>query len=258
MSNVRLNVPPRLIESARAAQYANRENLGSRELKKKINKRAKIKAVQERKKNPLAQQEREGGQLEFQRTPLQRIWTRRRRRGVYVLFISIIDENDSRTPADWDRFKSIDEIDLKPELIETYKLTNFSEPVFGLSTLTGMLTVEDYKFVVLYPFRPGLELGLPAHWPLKNGKPFAYLMEVGRGSVFSDYFQIINQFAALHQFDFIHVSVDNSGSMDTDTVRTSLTDFVNRLRNEGIPYLVTYMEPPEEYIKAHLFLIPEP
>lgn len=79
MSDVRLNVPPRLIESARAAQYANRESLGSRELEERIKKRTKIKAVQERKKNPLAQQEREGGQLEFERKENYKIWTRRRR-----------------------------------------------------------------------------------------------------------------------------------------------------------------------------------
>lgn len=79
MSAVRINLPPRLIESARAAQYANRESLGSRELEQRIKKRAKIKAVQERKKNLLAQQEREGGQLEFERKNNYKIWTRRRK-----------------------------------------------------------------------------------------------------------------------------------------------------------------------------------
>ena len=78
---VDLRVPPRLIESARAAQYANREVLGARSLERQI--KAKVKQRQEasERANPLQSGQREGGVLEFQQAPLQRIWRRPRRRG---------------------------------------------------------------------------------------------------------------------------------------------------------------------------------
>lgn len=86
-SRVRLNVPPRVIESARAAQHANREALSARQAAERIRGKAEQQQAAERRAQGLraptagatAQQRQiDGGQLEFTRRKGQRIWTRRR------------------------------------------------------------------------------------------------------------------------------------------------------------------------------------
>jgi hypothetical protein len=86
MSNVRLKLPPKLIESARASQYANRERQGVRETEVKLKKRAKRQAEEEVKKKQLDKDKqpdgrRVGGQLEHEKREQYKIWTRRRKRG---------------------------------------------------------------------------------------------------------------------------------------------------------------------------------
>jgi hypothetical protein len=78
MTDVRINVPPRLIESARAAQYANRAKQGNKELQERIKRKIKLKAEQQQARRDPLGQKREGGQLEFEREKGQKIWTRRR------------------------------------------------------------------------------------------------------------------------------------------------------------------------------------
>jgi hypothetical protein len=78
MTNVRINVPPRLIEAARAAQYANRAKISNKERLERIKKGIAVQAAQQQKKNNPLTQKREGGQLEFTRKKSQKIWTRRR------------------------------------------------------------------------------------------------------------------------------------------------------------------------------------
>ncbi|MBU6250969.1 MAG: hypothetical protein KGO47_07385 [Cyanobacteria bacterium REEB417] len=80
-SRVNLNLPPWLIESARAAQYANREALGARSLEAQIKAKVKQRKEAEERAKPLQTRQREGGLLEFQREPTQRIWRRPRVRG---------------------------------------------------------------------------------------------------------------------------------------------------------------------------------
>lgn len=75
-SLVNLNVPPRLIESARAAQYANREALNSRELDARIKAKAEQRHAAALRAQPLPD-DRVGGVLEFQQRPMGRIRTRR-------------------------------------------------------------------------------------------------------------------------------------------------------------------------------------
>ena len=86
-SRVRLNVPPRVIESARAAQHANREALSARQAAERIRSKAEQQQAAEQRAQGLrapaagatAQQRQiDGGQLEFTRRKGQRIWTRRR------------------------------------------------------------------------------------------------------------------------------------------------------------------------------------
>lgn len=85
MSNVRLKLPPKLIESARASQYANRERQGVRETEVKLKKKAKRQAEEEVKKKQLDKDKqpdgrRVGGQLEHEKREQYKIWTRRRKR----------------------------------------------------------------------------------------------------------------------------------------------------------------------------------
>lgn len=75
---VDLRVPPRLIETARAAQYANREALGARELERKIKGRAQRQVAAVKRADPI-RNGLEGGQLEFSRPEIYPIRTGRRK-----------------------------------------------------------------------------------------------------------------------------------------------------------------------------------
>jgi hypothetical protein len=78
--HVNLSLPPRLIESARAAQYANREALGGRVLADKIKTKVKARRAAALRAQPLPP-DRVGGALE-ERDPLKwRIWRKRRSGG---------------------------------------------------------------------------------------------------------------------------------------------------------------------------------
>lgn len=82
---VNLNLPPRLIESARAAQYANREALGGRTLADKIKAKIKVRRAAVVRAQPLTP-DRAGGALEV-RDPLKwRIWRKRRPIGNRVTY----------------------------------------------------------------------------------------------------------------------------------------------------------------------------
>lgn len=78
MTDVRINVPPRLIEAARAAQYANRAKISNKERLERIKKGIAVQSTQQQKKKFPLTQEREGGQLEFTRVKRQKVWTKRR------------------------------------------------------------------------------------------------------------------------------------------------------------------------------------
>lgn len=78
MTDVRINVPPRLIEAARAAQYANRAKISNKERLERIKKGIAVQSAQQQKKKFPLTQEREGGQLEFTRVKRQKVWTKRR------------------------------------------------------------------------------------------------------------------------------------------------------------------------------------
>jgi hypothetical protein len=76
-ARVNLNVPPRLIESARAAQYANREALGARTLADKIKAKAKARRDAALRAQPLPPDR--AGEAPEGRDPLRwRIWRKRR------------------------------------------------------------------------------------------------------------------------------------------------------------------------------------
>jgi hypothetical protein len=87
--NVNINIPPRLIESARAAQYANREALDGRALVSKIKAKAKTqRAAAVQAKPPLTAPV--GGLLEERRRPVAwRIWRRRNPVTSYVKSLKI-------------------------------------------------------------------------------------------------------------------------------------------------------------------------
>lgn len=74
MSNIRLRLPPKLIESARAAQYANRERQGAKEAQERVRYRAKVEAIKAKKEQQLDEQSR-GGQLEHVKAKSYKVWT---------------------------------------------------------------------------------------------------------------------------------------------------------------------------------------
>jgi hypothetical protein len=76
-ARVNLNVPSRLIESARAAQYANREALGGRTLADKIKAKARVRRDAALRAQPLPPDQ--AGEAPEGRDPLKwRIWRKRR------------------------------------------------------------------------------------------------------------------------------------------------------------------------------------
>jgi hypothetical protein len=75
-SRVNLRVPPRVVEDARAAQYANRETLAARDDARRVQRRVQQEVDAIRRAQPDLNR-RLGGQLEFQRPPLQRLWRRK-------------------------------------------------------------------------------------------------------------------------------------------------------------------------------------
>lgn len=110
MARVDLRVPPRLIESARAAQYSNREALGARSLERRITAKVRQRKEAQERANPLQSGRREGGVLEFRQAPLQRIWRRPRRAGEVNVGVAWLYSDISvnaqpvqgqATPADW-------------------------------------------------------------------------------------------------------------------------------------------------------------
>lgn len=94
MANIKLNLPARLIESARQAQYDNRSRVNNRQIQDEVKRRIQIKALQDKKsKDPTANITFsswywnsstgkglivEGGQLEFKKKEQYKIWTNRR------------------------------------------------------------------------------------------------------------------------------------------------------------------------------------
>lgn len=105
-----LNLPPRLIESARAAQYTNREVLGARALEQRIKAKARRRQEAAIRANPrlITPQQREGGQLEFQQAPLQRIWRRpRRREGAVDVGVSWYYQSSAVEPVSSNRESSL-------------------------------------------------------------------------------------------------------------------------------------------------------
>lgn len=78
-SRVDLRFPRRVVEAARAAQYANRETLAARTALQQVQRRVQQEIDAIRRVQPdLGRQA--GGQLEFERPPLQRLWRRKGRR----------------------------------------------------------------------------------------------------------------------------------------------------------------------------------
>jgi hypothetical protein len=85
-SKVRISLPPKLIEDARAAQYANRQRLSARALETKLGDKIekRIKLTQE---SELSSEKLIGGTLEFQEKNKYKIRTKRRslRRGFLLV-----------------------------------------------------------------------------------------------------------------------------------------------------------------------------
>jgi hypothetical protein len=85
-SKVRISLPPKLIEDARAAQYANRQRLSARALETKLGDKIekRIKLTQE---SELSPEKLIGGTLEFQEKKQYKIRTKRRsfRRGFLLV-----------------------------------------------------------------------------------------------------------------------------------------------------------------------------
>lgn len=145
MSNVRLKLPPKLIESARASQYANRERQGVRETEVKLKKRAKRQAEEEVRKRQLDKDKqpdgrRVGGQLEHEKREWYKIWTRRRKRGVGYLLVPDTAPEDKYialiTGDDFDNsaYGNLGSVETDPGM--TYEAATASKPARLIATET--------------------------------------------------------------------------------------------------------------------------
>jgi hypothetical protein len=98
-SRVTVRIPPELIESARAVQYANRRRLAARDLEAKIIKAVKQRVDSARRAEPLPD-DLVGGQLEFTKRKKRKIEVRRRRPRLGFLLIPSADyDNQLRLPV---------------------------------------------------------------------------------------------------------------------------------------------------------------
>jgi len=98
-SKVSLNLPPQLIENARATQYANRQRLASRTRKENTIGNVQQQVEAAKRKQPLPD-DLVGGQLEFTKRKKQKIRTRRRRlRPGFLLIPSADYDNQLRLPV---------------------------------------------------------------------------------------------------------------------------------------------------------------
>lgn len=81
MTNVKVNPSSRLIDSARAAQYANRDKLDRRDVANRAQEKVQTDVTREVKKSdPMATKKGpEGGQLEFETRRKPKLWTTKRR-----------------------------------------------------------------------------------------------------------------------------------------------------------------------------------
>ena len=98
-SRVTVRIPPELIESARAVQYANRRRLAARNLETEIIKTVKQRVDSVKRAEPLPD-DLVGGQLEFTKKKRRKIESRRRRPRLGFLLIPSADyDNQLRLPV---------------------------------------------------------------------------------------------------------------------------------------------------------------
>lgn len=98
-SRVTVRIPPELIESARAVQYANRRRLAARELEVEIIKTVKQRVDSAKRAEPLPD-DLVGGQLEFTKRKKRKIEVRRRRSRLGFLLIPSADyDSQLRLPV---------------------------------------------------------------------------------------------------------------------------------------------------------------
>jgi hypothetical protein len=98
-SRLTVRIPPELIESARAVQYANRRRLAARDLQAEIIETVKQRVDSARRAEPLPD-DLVGGQLEFTKRKKRKIEVRRRRPRLGFLLIPSADyDNQLRLPV---------------------------------------------------------------------------------------------------------------------------------------------------------------
>jgi hypothetical protein len=134
------------------------------------------------------------------------------------LWISIIDEDDSYSPAtrnaDWAAFISQN---------------------------------PDGKLVLLIPSNTAANVGLPTGW---TGDVYL-VTRPGDDEGSTNYFALLNAYLSDGSVKYARISVDTSGSMDRDTVATDLNAFEAALTGAGIAW-DEIPSPTEEWIKPHL------
>jgi hypothetical protein len=208
MTNVRINVPPRLIEAARAAQYANRAKISNKERLERIKKGIAVQAAQQQKKNNALTQKREGGQLEFTRKKDQKIWTRRRNldRG---FVIKAKDYQDTLLPVEVQNifegknYAFSANIDMpRFRILDAVPSYAFTDQRFNIDKTTGHMRAtktmpinyserfEGINFYVFFNGSGSINQGEIIFFPLKSGYLTKYeLLPVRKTGFFpSDFF----------------------------------------------------------------------
>jgi hypothetical protein len=132
-SRVTVRIPPELIESARAVQYANRRRLAARDLEAEIIKTVKQRVDSAKRAEPLPD-DLVGGQLEFTKRKKRKIEVRRRRSRLGFLLIPSADyDSQLRLPV------------LTEYGVQEYAITIDAPPPLPFELINGKLMVKAYQ-----------------------------------------------------------------------------------------------------------------
>lgn len=196
-SRVTVRVPPELVESARALQYANRKRLAARELASRVTETVRQQVDAARQSSPLPDN-LIGGQLEFAKKKRWKIETRRRRlRPGFLLIPSADYDNQLRLPVLTDyggQEYATTQYDAPFELIEGRLMAKLSSVVnqeqtgqsFFSSLIYETTSIEETSPIFTFEFFVSLEAG-PAQQPLLEnlGDGSQRLTEYGADFYFS-------------------------------------------------------------------------
>lgn len=120
---------------------------------------------------------------------------------------------------------------------------------------------QQGHFALLQPAPFASALGLPALVSGYEKFSFSQVGRPGEGGPATNWWDIVGETIIANEYKYISLSVDNSGSMTTETVSQSLNTFVSQAESNGcefIPYSLQQTGnkwssmPSENYVRGHI------